>query len=81
MPRGSRDTNYKSWQTFGDDAVYIYKYLLKSKNTVTFKDFVSNHQDWVGIGKYKERNLRDNLSKCKKRQEVKEGKSKYIENI
>ena len=58
---------YQRWSATGEDAIYIYKLLIASKNTLDFKQFLKTHQDWICEGRYKERNLRDRFGECKKR--------------
>ena len=63
MPQRNQ-INFKRWEPEGSDAVYLYRELVKN-HQLTFKQLISNHQDWTK--RYKTRNLSNNFTNCKKK--------------
>ena len=57
------DTTYKRWNKESADAIYCYKLIIASNNSLNFNTFIKKHADWVQPGRYKKRNLRDNFTK------------------
>ena len=63
----TKNQKWQKWNETGKDAIYLYKLLLSSKDSLEFKDFIGAHKDWIKEGRYKKRNLQDNFRRCQQR--------------
>ena len=59
-----KDKANKKWESCGEDAPYLYRWLLATKNRLGNKEFIAENNSWKDM--YVQRNLSRNISTAKK---------------